>query len=147
VLDRNKGGPKEAIVRDLGATYHSDSGSLRRLAPDVLMECTGAISVIRDCLGATGAAGIVCLTGVTELGKQVDLDIGGLNRVLVLDNSTIFGTVNANRLHYEMAAEALARADKSWLERLITRRVPLERCNEALEHRKGEIKVVIDFAP
>jgi hypothetical protein len=46
-----------------------------------------------------------------------------------------------------MAAEALARADKSWLERLITRRVPLERCNEALEHRKGEIKVVIDFAP
>jgi threonine dehydrogenase-like Zn-dependent dehydrogenase len=147
VLDHNKGGPKEAIVRDLGATYHSDSGSLRRLAPDVLMECTGAISVIRDCLGATGAAGIVCLTGVTELGKQVDLDIGGLNRVLVLDNSTIFGTVNANRLHYEMAAEALARADKSWLERLITRRVPLERCNEALEHRKGEIKVVIDFAP
>ena len=61
-----------------------------------------------DCLGATGAAGIVCLTGVTELGKRVDLDIGGLNRVLVLDNSTIFGTVNANRLHYEMAAEALA---------------------------------------
>jgi glucose 1-dehydrogenase len=45
-----------------------------------------------------------------------------------------------------MAAEALARADQDWLRRLITRRVPLERFSEALEHRKGDIKVVIDFA-
>jgi len=44
-----------------------------------------------------------------------------------------------------LAAQALARADKSWLERLITRRVPLERWNEALEHRRGDIKVIIDF--
>jgi hypothetical protein len=53
--------------------------------------------------------------------------------------------VNANHRHYEMAADALARADKGWLARLITRRVPLARWNEALEHRRGDIKVVIDF--
>jgi len=145
VLDRNKGGPKEAIVRDLGGIYHSDPESLGRLAPDVLMECTGAPAVISGCLGAAGAAGIVCLTGVTEPGQRFELDIGGLNRTLVLDNSVVFGTVNANRRHYELAAQALARADKSWLERLITRRVPLERWNEALEHRRGDIKVIIDF--
>jgi hypothetical protein len=46
-----------------------------------------------------------------------------------------------------MAAAALARADKNWLGRLITRKVPLERWSEALEYRKGEIKVVIDFRP
>jgi glucose 1-dehydrogenase len=57
----------------------------------------------------------------------------------------IFGTVNANRGHYEMAADSLAQADKSWLERLITRRVALEQWNQALEHRKGEIKVIVDF--
>ncbi len=145
VFDRNKGGPKEAIVRDLGGVYHSDAESLGRLAPDVVMECTGAPTVIRDCLGARAAAGIVCLTGVTEPGKMFEFDIGGLNRAIVLDNAAIFGTVNANRRHYELAAEALARADRSWLERLITRRVPLERWNEALEHRRGDIKVVIDF--
>jgi len=145
VLDRNKGGPKEAIVRDLGGIYHSDAESLGRLAPDVLMECTGAPAVICGCLGAAAAAGIVCLTGVTEPGKRFELDIGGLNRTLVLDNSAVFGTVNANRRHYELAAQALARADKSWLERLITRRVPLERWSEALEHRRGDIKVIIDF--
>lgn len=146
VLDHNKGGPKEAIVRDLGAAYHSDAESLGRLAPDVLMECTGATAVIRACLGVTGAAGIVCLTGVTAPGKTLDLDIGGLNRTLVLDNDAVFGTVNANRRHYELAADALARADRGWLSRLITRRVPLERWDEALEHRRGDIKVVIDFA-
>jgi glucose 1-dehydrogenase len=57
----------------------------------------------------------------------------------------VFGTVNANRRHYEMAADALARTDKRWLSGLITRTTPVERWNEALEHRKGDIKVVIDF--
>jgi glucose 1-dehydrogenase len=146
VLDHNKGGPKEAIVHDLGASYHSDAGSLAELAPDILMECTGAPAVIRDCLAATAPAGIVCLTGVTELGKTFDLDIGRLNRTMVLDNDVVFGTVNANRRHYEMAADALARADRNWLAKLITRRVPLARWSEALEHRKGDIKVIIDFA-
>ena len=146
VLDHNKGGPKQAIVQDLGASYHSDAASLAELAPDILMECTGAPAVIRDCLAASGPAGIVCLTGVTEPGKTFDLDIGRLNRTLVLDNDVVFGTVNANRRHYEMAADALARADRRWLARLITRRVPLDRWSEALEHRKGDIKVIIEFA-
>jgi len=147
VFDHNKGGPKEALVRDLGGTYHSEPASLERLAPEVLMECTGAVTLIGACLGATAAAGIVCLTGVTEPGKVFDVDIGRLNRTMVLDNDVVFGTVNANRRHYEMAAAALARADKRWLARLVTRTVPLERWEEALEHRKGDIKVVIDFRP
>src|SRR5262249_19805892 len=121
-------------------------GRLMDLAPDILMECTGVPAIIRDCLAATAPAGIVCLTGVTELGKVLDLDVGRLNRTMVLDNDVVFGTVNANRRHYEMAAEALAGADRSWLERLITRRLPLERWCEALEHRQGDIKVIIDVA-
>ena len=146
VLDHNKVGPKEAIVHDLGAVYHTDASTLERLGPDVLMECTGAATVIRDCLGAGAPGGIVCLTGVTEPGKTFDLDIGRLNRKMVLDNETVFGSVNANRRHYQMAAEALARADKRWLARLITRRVALKNWREALEPRPGDVKVVIDFA-
>ena len=146
VLDHNKGGPKEAIVRDLGAVYHNDASTLKRLGPDVLMECTGAPSVIRDCLGAGAPGGIVCLTGVTEPGKTFDLDIGRLNRKMVLDNETVFGSVNANRRHYQTAAEAIAHADKRWLARLITRRVALKNWSDALEPRPGDIKVVIDFA-
>ena len=133
-------------MQDLGGTYHSDGSSLAGLAPDILIECTGAPAVIRSCFGAMAPAGIVCLTGVTEPGKMLDLDIGGVNRAMVLNNEAVFGTVNANHRHYEMAAEALARADKTWLGRLITRRVPLERWNEALERRHDDIKVIIEFA-
>jgi hypothetical protein len=63
----------------------------------------------------------------------------------VLQNATVFGSVNANRRHYELGAEALAAADPSWLARLITRRVPLSRWQEAFERRPGDIKVVIEF--
>jgi glucose 1-dehydrogenase len=57
----------------------------------------------------------------------------------------VFGSVNANHSHYRMAADALMRADKTWLARLITRRVPLARWQEALQSHPNDIKVVIDF--
>jgi glucose 1-dehydrogenase len=145
VYDHNKVGPKVELTRALGATYHSDVESIARVSPDILIECTGVPAVIRACLGATAPAGITCLTGVTEPGTVVDLDIGRINRTTVLDNDCVFGTVNANRRHYEMAAQSLAQADQGWLAQLITRRVPLDRFSEALEHRKGDIKVIVDF--
>ena len=58
----------------------------------------------------------------------------------------VFGTVNANRLHYQMAAKALEQADKAWLRRLITRRVPLDDFASALETRPTDIKAVLDLA-
>ena len=78
-------------------------------------------------------------------GHAFEFDIGDLNRTMVLNNETVFGTVNANRRHYEMAAQALARADRKWLTGLITRRVPVAQWSQALEHRPGDIKVVVDF--
>jgi glucose 1-dehydrogenase len=83
---------------------------------------------------------------VTAPGRLAEIDIGALNRAMVLNNQVVFGSVNANRTHYEAAAQALARADKTWLRKLITRRVPLDRAQEALEHRPGDIKVIIDIA-
>ena len=147
VLDHSETGPKPALVRALGATYHAKGiAGLDGFAPDILIECTGAPAVIRDVLGRTAPDGIVCLAGVTAAGHAFEFDIGSLNRTMVLNNETVFGTVNANRRHYEMAAEALARADKRWLAGLITRRVPVAQWAQALEYRPGDIKVVVDFA-
>jgi threonine dehydrogenase-like Zn-dependent dehydrogenase len=146
VFDRNDQGEKPALIRELGGTHHANFASARDLRPDIVIECTGAAAVVSDCLGITAPAGIVCLTGVTAPGKRFDLDIGLLNRTLVLDNDVVFGSVNANRKHYEMAAQALTRAKPDWLGRLITRRVPLDRWREAFEYRKGDIKVVIEFS-
>ncbi len=147
VFDHNQTGIKPGLVRDLGATYHSASvvDTLEHLAPDIIMECTAVPSVIRDLLGRTAPTGVICLTGVSSPGHALDLDIGGLNRAMVLNNHVVFGSVNANRHHYELAADALARANPEWLARLITRRVPLERWSEALESRANDVKVIIEF--
>ena len=69
---------------------------------------------------------------------------GQLNRSMVLDNVAVVGSVNANRRHYELAAEAPAAAERSWLERVVTRRVPLESWPEALQRQPDDVKVVIE---
>ena len=143
ILDRATDGPKPDLVRTLGATYHS--GSLGSLEPDVVIECTGAASVILDVMTRSGATGIVCLAGVSSGGHKLQFDVGELNRDMVLENNVVFGSVNANRRHYRAAAEALAKADKDWLGRLITRRVPLASWHDAFEQRDDDIKVVVDF--
>jgi threonine dehydrogenase-like Zn-dependent dehydrogenase len=117
------------------------------LAPDIIMECTGAPSLIRDILGRTAPTGIVCLTGVSNSGHALDVDVGRINRTLVLDNQVVFGSVNANRRHYELAADALAHADRKWLGGLITRRVPLERWSDALDPDPDDVKVIVEFPP
>jgi threonine dehydrogenase-like Zn-dependent dehydrogenase len=64
---------------------------------------------------------------------------------MVLENRVVFGTVNANLRHYHAAARALARAERAWLERLITRRVALDDWHAAYEKRAGDVKTVLVF--
>jgi hypothetical protein len=71
--------------------------------------------------------------------------MGELNRELVLENVVVFGTVNANRRHYEQGAQALADADRGWLSRLVTRRVPVEQWEDALTRQVDDVKPVITF--
>ncbi|MFC8847813.1 MULTISPECIES: glucose 1-dehydrogenase [unclassified Micromonospora] len=145
VLDRAETGPKPDLVRALGATYHTGSVGQLDLDPDVVVECTGAPSVVLDTMCKAGPTGIVCLTGVSSGGRTLDFDAGALNRELVLENNVVFGSVNANRRHWDLAATALAQADQSWLNALITRRVPVAAYAEAYTSTGDDIKVVLDF--
>jgi threonine dehydrogenase-like Zn-dependent dehydrogenase len=147
VLDQVTDGPKPKLVEDLGGTYHSGNieSAVGHSKPDIVIEATGVGQLVFDAMNETAPAGIVCLTGVSPAGRALSVDAGAINRELVLDNDVVFGSVNANLHHYETAAEALAKADRSWLERLVTRRVPLDRFEEALERRPDDVKVVIDL--
>lgn len=145
VLDRNKTGPKPELARSLGATYHTSTVAELDFQPDVVVECTGAPVVVLDAMRKAGTNGIVCLTGVSSGGRTIDFDAGALNRELVLENNVVFGSVNANRRHWELAAEALARADQSWLSSLVTRRVPVSSYADAYASTGADIKVVLDF--
>jgi threonine dehydrogenase-like Zn-dependent dehydrogenase len=144
ILDRGRDDAKDKLIRDLGATHRT--GAIERLdfEPDILIEGTGVPELVRGALGAIAPSGIVCLVGIGS-NRELSFDMGRFNRAMVLDNHVVFGAVNANRMHYEMAAHALTNADQSWLARVITRRVPLANWHEALEHRPGDIKVVVDF--
>jgi threonine dehydrogenase-like Zn-dependent dehydrogenase len=145
VLDRVTSGPKPGLVTDLGATYHTGTLADAVGHADVVVECTGVGELVLDAIDKTGPDGIVCLTGVSSAGRTLTIDPGALNRELVLENELVFGTVNANRRHYQAAAAGLAKADQSWLERLISRRVPLDRWSDALQRRPDDVKAVIDL--
>ncbi len=146
LFDRIADGPKPDLARALGAVYHSGEVSvLGTLAPDIIIECTGATAVIADAVTRTAPSGIVCLAGISSGSHAVRFDLGDANRRMVLENDVVFGAVNANRGHYESAAEALARADRAWLSGLITRRVPLEDWPQAFVRQPHDIKVILDF--
>ena len=108
-----------------------------------MIECTGVDALVFDAMDHVAPGGVVCLTGVSSGGRCIDIDAGLLNRNMVLENEAVVGSVNANRRHYEAAADALAKADRSWLERVVSRRVPLEQWSEALQRQPDDVKVVI----
>ncbi|MGW0611391.1 glucose 1-dehydrogenase [Streptomyces sp. NPDC002788] len=147
VLDRVTEGSKPTLVRDLGATYHAKDVEqvVSALCPDVIIEATGANEPVLASLTGTAPYGVVCLTGVSPVGRKMTVDTGAVNREIVLQNDAVVGSVNANLRHYRQAADALAKADLSWLERVITRRVPLERATEAFTPQPDDVKVVIEL--
>lgn len=150
VLARSTDGPKPGLVRDLGATYHT--GDIEQVAgglrPDVVVEATGVGRLVFGSLTHTAVYGVVCLLGVSPTGRPLTVDAGATNRDLVLENDAVIGSVNANQRHYRQAAEALAEADAGWLERLITRRVPLRDATTAYAGGGShEVKALVALDP
>jgi threonine dehydrogenase-like Zn-dependent dehydrogenase len=145
VLDRVETGLKPELVRALGATYHSGSVLDLGFEPDVIVECTGVGSVIADSIQKIGAGGVICLTGVGSGGiaPRATADFAA---AAVLKNNVVVGSVNANKRHWYKATEALARLDRKWLSRLITRYEKPENFKQALDRKLDDIKVVIQFS-
>jgi len=145
VLDRVETGLKPELVRALGATYHSGSVLDLGFEPDVIVECTGVGSVIADSIQKIGAGGVICLTGVGSGGiaPRATADVAA---AAVLKNNVVVGSVNANKRHWYKASERLARLDRKWLSRLITRYEKPENFKQALERKPDDIKVVIQFS-
>jgi threonine dehydrogenase-like Zn-dependent dehydrogenase len=113
--------------------------------PDVIMECTGVGQVIVDAIHAVAPGGVVCLTGVGSGGRTNNLPAADVAAALVLQNNVIVGSVNANKRHWFRAGECLARADRAWLGRLISRREPPAQFASALARQPDDIKVIVQF--
>jgi threonine dehydrogenase-like Zn-dependent dehydrogenase len=145
VLDRVTDGPKPDMVKQLGGTYHAGSVADLGKKVDVVIESTGVPSVITQCLAQMAGDGILCSIGLSSPGTMLNVDMGTLNKEMVMANQVMFGSVNANRKHWEMAAKSLHDADQKWLTQVISRRVPLSQWHDAIVRQPHDIKVVIDF--
>jgi threonine dehydrogenase-like Zn-dependent dehydrogenase len=145
VLDRVESGPKPRLARDLGAAFHSGQVDEIGVLPDIVIECTGYGPLVFDLVNVVAKDAVICLAGISASNRKVTVGLDSINKEMVLENIVLFGSVNAARRHYEQAADALAKADVDWLNRLVSRRAPLSKYTEALERRDDDVKVAIDL--
>ena len=112
VLDQVTAGPKPRLAEALGARYYDCSVQQLGFRPDIVIECTGAASVIRDGLLSLAIDGIFCMVGSSSHSQDPMINVTQLNRGMVLGNTVAFGVVNGNRRHYEKSADALRQGDR-----------------------------------
>lgn len=146
VLDRVTQGTKPDLVRDIGAAYHTGTVADACAGADVVIECTGVGELVLEAMRNTAPGGVVCLTGISSGKREISVDAAAMNRSMVLENDAVFGSVNANRRHYEAAVDALGQGDPTWLDRLITRRVSLDEWPSAFHKEPTGVKSVIEFS-
>jgi threonine dehydrogenase-like Zn-dependent dehydrogenase len=144
VFDQVTTGTKPDLVHALGATYHTGRIEHSCPHPDIVIECTGVASLVFDAMEHLNAGGVACLTGVSSGKHALKVDASMLNRSMVLENQAVVGSVNANHRHYLAAADALMKADRDWIAKLVTRRVPLDHWQDALPRHPDDAKVVIE---
>ncbi|QKW05124.1 glucose 1-dehydrogenase [Streptomyces sp. NA04227] len=146
VMDIKGGEPKTGLVEGLGATFHVGGLDNVPTTPDIVVDTTGHGPLVFDLTRKVAPSGIICLTGIAASGRRTPVPLDEGNKDMVLENTVMFGSVNANRRNFEQAAEALADADPHWLKGLITRRVPLSGLTpEALRKGPDDVKVVVDL--
>ncbi|HWC34513.1 MAG TPA: glucose 1-dehydrogenase [Mycobacteriales bacterium] len=144
VLDRVTEGPKPSMVAELGATYITALDDLKQ-PPDVVIEATGIGQLVFDVIGRAAPDAIVCLTGISSGTREVGIEADAVNKAMVLSNEVVFGSVNAGLANYQQAADALSAADNAWLDKIITRTVPMADWPQALKRQPDDIKVVVDL--
>ena len=110
------------------------------------------VATKRSCLSAL-LAGLVGACSAEEPlgrfgtgGRTTGFSTADVAATMVLRNNVIVGSVNANKRHWYKAGQALARADATWLARLLSRRERPEAFMNALHRQADDIKVVIQFA-
>ena len=147
-------GAEGEIIEQLGAGYVDSS---RRTlaeaadefgAPDLAIEATGYSPFAWEVAGVLHTNGVVCLLSVTGGDRKTEIPADQLNKLLVLGNRLVFGSVNSHRRDFEQGLTDLRASQARWpgvMARFITRRLPLEQFREALDDREGDIKTVLEI--
>lgn len=154
VVGRSKtGSPKAELAEACGARYAAtgdtppadiagDVGGF-----DVVVEATGDAEVMADTLALLGRGGVACLLGIDGRPRRVTLDGTVIGVDAILQNRSLFGSVNANRVDWLAAVGQLARARQRWpeaLEAFVGLSVAPDRFEEAFDF--GGVKATLEFS-
>jgi threonine dehydrogenase-like Zn-dependent dehydrogenase len=135
-------GARYAWIADGGlAALREETGGF-----DLVIEAAGDAQLMADALALVRRSGIVCLLGIDGRDQPVAVDGRVLGVDMILENRVVFGSVNAHRSDWLDGVVALDRVRESWpgaLEALVSRRVPLDRFEEALDNRGGKATLVL----
>ena len=117
-------------------------------AVDIVVEATGYSPLAFDAMDIVAPNGVVCLTGVSGGSRKLEVSADHLNLEMVLSNKVVFGTVNANRRHFDSGVRHLQGIESRWpglLSRMITRRLPLRDFAVAFERSPGDVKSIVEL--
>ncbi|MGH9411552.1 MAG: glucose 1-dehydrogenase [Vicinamibacterales bacterium] len=142
------------IATQLGAKYISVA--TRPLAdvvtdtgfPDLIVEATGNAGVAFSAMSLLALNGVLCLLSVTGGHAESDEPIDVINQRLVLGNRVVFGSVNANKRHFQHGVEDFVAIEKAWpgaLQRMLTDRIPWEQHRRWFTERGSGIKATLEI--
>lgn len=149
-----KGCLKSNIAKICGSTYIDVNetcllGLKQKIGNiDIIIEATGSSKVAFDAMQVLATNGVLCLTSITGGNSRLGISADKINLDMVLGNKLIFGTVNANRKHFEMGITHFQTFQSLWpglLKKMITRRCALQDFKEGLDRKREDIKTVLEI--
>jgi threonine dehydrogenase-like Zn-dependent dehydrogenase len=147
---RPKESLKAKLISEVGGSYVSAKENPLNTWDrkfDIIIETTGNTSVAAESLGLLNTNSILCFLGVYPPGEACS-NFSGVLKEMVLENKTIFGSVNANISYFRRGIEDLKGIQERFpgvLERIVTKRLTPERYKDAFEPDRENIKTVIVF--
>jgi threonine dehydrogenase-like Zn-dependent dehydrogenase len=142
------------LCEAVGATYDSTDeitvvDSVKKYGEyDLIFECTGFSPIVFDAMQSLNQNGVLILSSVTGGDRKAEVPSDKINQGFVLGNRVMFGTVNANREHFELGVKDLALAEAmyaGWLGRMLTHPVKgLENYTRVFDilNNAGEYKAI-----
>lgn len=114
---------------------------------DIIFEATGFSPLVFEAMELLGKNGVLILSSVTGGDRKHEIPADKINLGFVLGNKVCFGTVNANREHFEQGVKDLSQAVlqyPNWLPKLLTHPVQgLEQYEKLINILCGPSKDVI----
>jgi threonine dehydrogenase-like Zn-dependent dehydrogenase len=140
--------PTNDLIVQSGAHYVSTRDTeLSELETfDLVVDAAGDAHLIPMALDRLRRSGVACILGIDPREQRLEIDGPALGVDLVLQNHVLFGSVNAHRRDWLAAVADLDQARERWpgaLERFVDLRVPVDRFQEAFEHRGGKATLVL----